>query len=179
VNGIEHAWNLPSEEVYTVPDPGRADGRVRLTRPAVVTGRLVAGVSLTFADGRLIEITGGEGVDALRESIARDSGMSRLGELALVDDDSAVAGTGQTFGMILLDENTAAHIALGFGFPELVDPAERDRVTRARITWTFRSVPSRSASSDMAVRAASTRSCTPGNGSSDRLNPHCTKNTGF
>jgi leucyl aminopeptidase (aminopeptidase T) len=22
VNDIEHAWNLPSEEVYTVPDPG-------------------------------------------------------------------------------------------------------------------------------------------------------------
>jgi len=132
VNEIEHAWNLPSEEVYTVPDPGRVDGRVRLTRPVVVTGRLVPGVSLTFADGRLVEITGGEGVDALREFIARDSGMSRLGELALVDADSAVAGTGQTFGMILLDENTAAHIALGFGFPELVDPAERDRVNQSK-----------------------------------------------
>jgi leucyl aminopeptidase (aminopeptidase T) len=33
--------------------------------------------------------------------------------------------------MILLDENTAAHIALGFGFPELVDPAERDRVNQS------------------------------------------------
>ena len=58
--------------------------------------------------------------------------MTRLGELALVDDDSAVAGAREPFGMILLDENTAAHIALGFGFPELVDPAERDRVNESK-----------------------------------------------
>ncbi len=31
-------------------------------------------------------------------------------------------------GEIPLDKNTAMHIALGFGFPELVDPSERDRV---------------------------------------------------
>jgi aminopeptidase len=32
VHGIEHAWNLPSEEIYTVPDPDpdRADGRWQL-----------------------------------------------------------------------------------------------------------------------------------------------------
>ena len=65
-------------------------------------------MSLTFRGGRLVEVAGADGVDALREFIARDSGM------------------------ILLDENTAAHIALGFGFPELVDPAERDRVNQSK-----------------------------------------------
>ncbi|HUA06910.1 MAG TPA: aminopeptidase [Solirubrobacteraceae bacterium] len=128
VHGIEHAWNLPSEEVYTVPDPERADGHVRLTRPAVVGERLVEDVELTFAAGRLTGVAGGDGIDTLREFIARDPGMSRLGELALVDGESAVGSVGQTFGMILLDENVAAHIALGFGFPELVDPSMRDRV---------------------------------------------------
>ena len=38
---------------------------------------------------------------------------------------------GQTFGMVLLDENAASHVALGFGFPELVDPSDRDRVNRS------------------------------------------------
>jgi aminopeptidase len=33
--------------------------------------------------------------------------------------------------MIMLDENAASHIALGFGFPELVDPAGRHRVNRS------------------------------------------------
>jgi leucyl aminopeptidase (aminopeptidase T) len=131
VHGVEHAWNLPSEEVYTVPDPERVDGHVRLTRPAVAAGRLVRGVSLRFETGRLVEVAGADGVDGLREFIGRDSGLRRLGDLALVDGDSAVGSLGQTFGMILLDENTAAHIALGFGFPELVDPAERDRVNQS------------------------------------------------
>jgi len=132
VHGVEHAWNLPSEEVCTVPDPERVDGHARLTRPAVVTGRLVPGVSLTVRGGRLVEVAGADGVDVLRGFIARDSGMSRLGELALVDGDNAVGSVGQTFGMILLDENTASHIALGFGFPEVVDPAERDRVNQSK-----------------------------------------------
>jgi aminopeptidase len=96
VHGVEHAWNLPSEEVYTVPDPDRVDG-----------------------------------APALREYIDRDPGTSRLGELALVDGDSAVGSVGQAFGMIMLDENTASHIALGFGFPALVDPSERDRVNQS------------------------------------------------
>jgi aminopeptidase len=56
----------------------------------------------------------------------------RLVELALVDGDSAVGSVGEPFGMILPDENTAAHIALGFGFPELVDPAARGRVNQSR-----------------------------------------------
>lgn len=131
VHGIEHAWNLPSEEVYTVPDPNRVDGHVRLTRPALVGERLVPGVSLTFGAGRVVEVTAPDGAAAMREFIGRDPGTSRLGELALVDGDSAVGSVGQTFGMIMLDENTASHIALGFGFPELVDPSERDRVNQS------------------------------------------------
>jgi len=97
----------------------------------VAAGRLIPGVSLRFQAGRLVDVAGADGVDMLSELIARDPGMSRLGELALVDGDSAVGSVCQTFGMILLDENTAAHIALGFGFPELVDPAERDRVNQS------------------------------------------------
>lgn len=128
---VEHAWNLPSEEVYTSPDRARAHGRVRLTRPAVVGGRLIDDVRLTFDHGQVTEVTGGPGVEALRAFVARDAGTSRLGELALVDRDSAVAAVRQTFGVILLDENVASHIALGFAFPELVDPADRALVNES------------------------------------------------
>ncbi len=98
VHGIEHAWNLPSEEVYTVPDPDHADGHVRLTRPAVIGERLVRDVSLTFAGGRLVEVAGGDGIQTLREFIARDPGMRHLGEIALVDGDSAVGPPGRRSG---------------------------------------------------------------------------------
>ena len=126
--GIEHAWNLPSEEVFTTPDRDRVDGHVRLTRPALVGGRLIDGVSLRFAGGAAVEVAGPDGVAALREFIARDAGAARLGEVAVVDRDSEVGRLGRTFGVILLDENAASHVALGFGFPELVGDADRARV---------------------------------------------------
>lgn len=129
--GIEHAWNLPSEEVYTVPDPARADGRLALTRPAIIGGRLVHDVVLTFRNGAVVDAAGTDGIDALRAHLDREPGNRRLGELALVDGDSAVARTGATFGQTLLDENAAGHVALGFGFPELVAPAHRDQVNRS------------------------------------------------
>ena len=129
--GIAHAWNLPSEEVFTVPNRDRVDGHARLTRPVRVAGRLVTGATVAFSAGRVIAVSGGDGVATLREFIARDAGMARLGELALVDADSAVAGTGRTYGITLLDENAASHVALGFGFTDLVDDADRDRVNDA------------------------------------------------
>jgi len=129
--GIEHVWNLPSEEIYTVPDRDRADGHVRLTSPAVVGGRLVDQVTLAFRDGRVTTIDGADGVDALRAYVARDSGTERLGELALVDGAGAVGSLGRTFGLILLDENRASHIALGFAFPALVDPSDRHRLNES------------------------------------------------
>ena len=129
--GIAHAWNLPSEEVFTVPDRDRVDGHVRLTRPARVAGRLITAATLTLRDGQVVAVAGGGDVRTLREFIARDLGTGRLGELALVDADSAVAPTGQMFGVTLLDENAASHVALGFGFTDLVDDADRDRVNDA------------------------------------------------
>jgi aminopeptidase len=114
-----------------VPDRDRADGHVRLTSPAAVGGRLVHDVTLAFRDGRVTSIDGATGVDALRAYVARDAGTGRLGELALVDSAGAVGSLGRTFGLILLDENRASHIALGFAFPALVDPSDRQRLNES------------------------------------------------
>lgn len=58
-------------------------------------------------------------------------GPSGWGELALVDGSSAVATLERSFGLILLDENCASHVALGFGFPAVVDAADRHRVNQS------------------------------------------------
>ena len=129
--GIEHVWNLPSEEIYTAPDRDRVEGHARLTSPAVVAGRLVHDVTLTFRGGRVTEVSGSGGVDALRAFIARDEGTARLGELALVDGASAVGSLGRTFGLILFDENRASHVALGYAYAEVVDPSDRPRVNES------------------------------------------------
>jgi aminopeptidase len=117
--GIAHVPNLPTEEVFTSPDPARADGHALLTRPALVGGRLIDDVRLELRDGRVVGVDGGRGVEALRALLERDEGASRLGELALVDDTSRVGRLARVFGVTLLDENAAGHVALGSGFPEL------------------------------------------------------------
>ena len=126
--GIEHAWNIPSEEIYTSPDPQRTNGCVRLTRPAVISGVAIPDVALTFTDGTLTAIQGGHGVERLRAFADRDAGTRRVGEIALVDRDSAVAQIPHPFELNLLDENAACHLALGFGYPELLLETERHRV---------------------------------------------------
>jgi putative nucleotidyltransferase with HDIG domain len=118
--GIEFLPNLPTEEVYTTPDPARAQGHVLLTRPVPIGGRLIENVALRFEDGRVADISGPPEVSALWEFTARDDGAQRLGELALVDCECRVARLEQTFGDTLLDENAASHIALGRGFAQLV-----------------------------------------------------------
>lgn len=126
--GVLHAWNIPSEEIFTSPDPTRVDGFVRLTRPAVIGGALIRDVTLTFRDGEVIDIRGDAGVERLQAFVNRDAGTRRVGEIALVDAESAVARIEQPFGTMLLDENVAAHLALGFGFPELTDGQARDSI---------------------------------------------------
>jgi leucyl aminopeptidase (aminopeptidase T)/HD-GYP domain-containing protein (c-di-GMP phosphodiesterase class II) len=121
--GIEFLPNLPTEEVFTTPDPARAQGYVLLTRPVPIGGRLIDNVRLRFEDGRVVDISGPPEVSALWEFTARDDGAERLGELALVDRECRVARLEQTFGETLLDENAASHIALGRGFVHLLPDA--------------------------------------------------------
>lgn len=123
--GVAFVPNLPTEEVYTTPHPTAVDGQVRLSRPVVIGGRVVEGVSLRFREGRVIDVSGPPGVGALNQFVARDEGAARLGEVALVDADSRTARLGQTFGETLLDENAACHIGLGYGFPALLPEDSR------------------------------------------------------
>ncbi|HEY5317054.1 MAG TPA: aminopeptidase [Solirubrobacteraceae bacterium] len=124
--GVTFVPNLPTEVVYTSPDPARVDGHVRLTRPALIGGRQINDVLLVFEQDQLVRIDGPAEADGLREFAARDRGAARLGELALVDTTSRLATLERTFGVTLLDENAASHIALGYGFPELMPPTNPD-----------------------------------------------------
>lgn len=108
--------NIPTEEVFTTPDRLRCNGVVRITRPVEVRGTLVKGAELTFKDGVLVDFDAAEGRDALAGYVGTDPGACRLGEVALVGEDSPIAASGLIFGSILFDENASCHIALGSGY---------------------------------------------------------------
>jgi aminopeptidase len=136
--GQRHIANLPSEELFTSPDPARVDGHVRSTRPLVlVDGAIIRGLEVRFEGGRAVSIDAGEGAELIRARAAADDGAARLGEVALVDRESRIGQLGTTFYDTLLDENAVSHIALGDGVNEAVAEEDIGRVNRSGIHLDF------------------------------------------
>jgi aminopeptidase len=111
--GAFHVPNLPTEEVFTVPDRRRADGSIRSTRPLQLGGTVVRDLEFRLEDGAIVDVSASTGADAVRSLLSTDESAPRLGELALVDGDSRVGRTGVTFFNTLFDENATCHIAFG------------------------------------------------------------------
>ena len=128
-DGLRHLPNLPTEEVFTTPDPARTNGHVTATKPLVLRdGTIVRGLRVEFEDGVATRIDADENGGALDSLVDIDEGARRLGELALVDRQGRIGPLGTVFYDTLLDENAASHIALGAGFPFLVDDEHKSRV---------------------------------------------------
>jgi aminopeptidase len=89
---------------------------VRATRPFLVNGVLVEGLSLVFKDGAIVSFEAKAGANTFREYIDSDPGGRRLGEVALVGIDSPIFKSGRVFEEILFDENAACHIAVGSAY---------------------------------------------------------------
>ncbi len=124
VDGIEHVPNIPTEEVFTTPDPTRVEGTVRSTKPLFVAGVLITGLEVRFEAGRAVQIDAEQSADTLRTLCQSDPDASRLGEVALVDRGSRIGQLGTVFYDTLLDENAASHIALGQGLEFSIEDDE-------------------------------------------------------
>lgn len=113
--------NIPTEEVFTSPDRMRATGIVYATMPLVRTGRVIRDFWLRFEDGKVVDFDAREGADVLDGIIHADDTSCRLGECALVSQDTPIRRSGLLFYSTLYDENASCHLALGTGFPECID----------------------------------------------------------
>ncbi len=139
IHGIVHTANIPTEEVFTAPDPLRIDGTVTATKPLLVPGAApVEGLRVKFEGGRAVQIYADKGAEILRSMTSRDEGAARIGEVALVDRESRVGQSGSVFYSILLDENAASHLALGAAYPFSVGAEEdRERANKSLIHVDF------------------------------------------
>ena len=137
-DGIRHLVNIPSEELFTTPDPARADGVVRSTKPLDLHGTLVRGLEVRFESGRAVQIDADEGAEAIRARCALDDDASRLGEVALVDREGRVGQLDTVFYETLLDENAASHIAFGNAYEAgVADERDRERLNKSKIHVDF------------------------------------------
>jgi aminopeptidase len=132
VDGVAHVPNIPTEEIFTAPDPARADGVVRATKPFLLkTGALVEGLVVRFEGGRAVQIEADAGAETLREYVAQNENADRLGEVALVDREGRIGPLGTVFFNTLYDENAASHLAFGSAYLDTVGDEDRDRANRS------------------------------------------------
>jgi aminopeptidase len=115
INAAGHE-NFPDGEVFTGPVEDSATGRVHFSFPAIVGGREVDGVELTFERGQVVQARAAKGEDFLRAMLDTDAGSRYLGELAFGLNYNIQRFTRNT----LFDEKIGGtmHMALGLGYPE-------------------------------------------------------------
>ena len=123
-SGIPFAPNLPTEEVFTMPHKDRVSGTVRSSKPLSYAGTLIENFSMRFEGGRIVQVSADRGEAILKQLIDTDPGSARLGEVALVPDNSPVAQSGVLFYNTLFDENAASHVALGSAYKFTVSGGE-------------------------------------------------------
>jgi len=112
--------NFPTEEVFTSPDYRTAEGIVYASKPLSYQDNIIENFSVRFDKGKAVEVKAEKGEEVLQELIKTCDNADYLGEVALVEYDSAISASGMIFLETLFDENAACHIALGDSFPECI-----------------------------------------------------------
>ncbi len=116
--------NIPSEEVFTTPMRGKAEGKVVATKPLSYQGKLIENFWIRFENGKAVEVYAEKNQDLLEKMISMDEGAAYLGECALIAYDSPINNTGILFYNTLFDENASCHLALGRGFNNCLENYE-------------------------------------------------------
>lgn len=108
--------NMPTEEVFSAADSRRVDGIVKSTKPLSYSGNIIEGMTFTFKDGQVTEVTAEKGEEVLKHLVEDNDGARGLGEVALVPHESPISQSGLVFFNTLFDENASNHLALGSAY---------------------------------------------------------------
>ena len=132
LQGISFNPNIPSEECFTSPMRGKAEGIVYATKPLSYQGELIENFSVRFENGKAVEVRAEKNQALLEQMISMDEGAAYLGECALVPVNSPISESGLLFYETLFDENAACHLALGMGFTNTIRGYENKTLEECR-----------------------------------------------
>jgi len=132
LQGIFFNPNIPTEECFTTPKRGEAEGIVYATKPLSYRGQLIENFSVRFEGGKAVEVKAEKGEELLKDMISLDEGAAYLGECALVPQASPIAESGLLFYNTLFDENAACHLALGMGFADCIQDFQNKTLEECR-----------------------------------------------
>ncbi len=118
--GIKFFANMPTEEVFTMPDKMGTNGILYSALPLSYQGNIIDRFWFKFEEGRIVDYGAEVGEDVLREMIDFDEGARYLGEVALVDYNSPISDMNTLFFNTLFDENASCHFAIGRAYPTTI-----------------------------------------------------------
>ena len=124
LGGVTFNPNIPTEECFTSPMKGEAEGIVYATKPLSYQGQLIEDFCIRFHEGKTVEWHAAKNENLLAKIIEMDEGSAYLGECALVPFTSPINTSGILFYNTLFDENAVCHLALGRGFPDCIEGFE-------------------------------------------------------
>ena len=123
--GVYFNPNIPTEEIFTSPKKGEAEGIVYSSLPLSFGGELIENFWMRFEGGKVVESGAEKNAELLEKMLSFDEGASYLGECALVPFSSPINKTGVLFYNTLYDENAACHLAIGLGFTNVLRDFEK------------------------------------------------------
>jgi aminopeptidase len=134
IRGRDTCPNIPTEEVFTSPTAGVAEGTFRCSMPLSFQGRVIDDIGGEFRSGRLVRLSCKRDADRkfLAAFLDSEPNARRLGEVALVDATSRIGAKRRLYYNTLLDENAAVHIAFGAGFGITRQAGQKRGVNRAQ-----------------------------------------------
>ncbi len=116
-DGVHFFPNMPTEEIFTLPEKNSANGTLVASMPLSHNGITINNFKITFKDGKVTDYSAETGYETLKGIIETDEGSSMLGEVALVPYNSPISSLGIMFYETLFDENASCHFALGEAYP--------------------------------------------------------------
>jgi aminopeptidase len=124
-NGFEFMANMPTEEVFTAPLKTGVNGTVASTKPLSYGGNIIDRFSITFENGKIVDVKAEEGEDILKRLVDTDEGSHYLGEVALVPVHSPISQSNILFFNTLFDENASNHLAIGSAYAFCIEGGKK------------------------------------------------------
>lgn len=119
--GVYFNPNIPTEEIFTTPMAGKAEGLLVATKPLSYQGQLIDEFWIRFEQGKATSWDAKKGKDLLTQMLTTDEGAAMLGEVSLVPKESPINQCGILFYETLFDENACCHVAVGRGFNDCIE----------------------------------------------------------
>jgi aminopeptidase len=92
------------------------NGTVASTKPLSYGGNIIDRFSVTFENGKIVNVKAEEGEEILKRLVETDEGSHYLGEVALVPFNSPISESNVLFFNTLFDENASNHLAIGSAY---------------------------------------------------------------